>query len=549
MTHNGLSSFDFHQHDDQLHQLNKINEDINLAGFNAESKTDINPEIIAGKYLEGMFASQQGSLDAFSKTADTNQPTASFDAIKTEFLPLTGNKIVKFRQRLNKVSVYGSVASVELDKDNNFVSVNSSLASELPAISNAAISAQEAREIAAKNLKQAIPEEVIPMLYYYFYEEQWKLVFILKDIMIVPSYDHDGKNTGEGYMHESPSLLNVIIDSQNGEVLEITPGMIGFRVEEKGIDENGHQQDFFVSNDGNALSMADDDLLVLTYSNNFNLYYSPAMPGSIIKKNGNSWNSAAISAHVNACEVAKFLRNTLKRNSVNGAGMPIISSIDCTSQPGNNNWFNAAWLGNRRQMVYGQTVVGGRLKSLAASLDVVAHEIFHGVTQFTAGLIYHGQTGAMNESYSDIFGIILSNLKNSDTSTWNWELGEEISGVPLRNMQTPSLFNQPEHMDNYQNLPDTENGDWGGVHTNSGIHNKTAYLLLTAKQQNGKTVFLPEQVSQLYYYALIQLSEKSNFSDSYRSIKNAAKSLFKNDPALDDMLPAIDRAFNSVGIL
>jgi Zn-dependent metalloprotease len=546
MTGNGLSSFDFHQHDDQAQQLNKISSDFNLEEFSADSKKDINPEVIAGKYLEGLFASQQSNLDAFSKTADGNQSTASFDPVKTEYLPLTGNKIVRFRQRLNKVSVFGSVANIELDKDNNFVSVNSSLAPELPDITNAGISAQQARTIAEEELKQPIPEEIVPMLYYYFYDDQWQLVFILKDILVPPSQQEE-KNTDNRYLHESPSLVNVIINAQSGKVLEVTPGMIGFRIQEKGIDENGNQQDFFANDDGSNRVLIDDNLLVRTYSNNFNVYFSPLIPGQLVKKDGSNWNRAAISAHVNACEVAMFLRNTLKRNSVNGSGMPIISSIDCTEQPGDKNWFNAAWLGNLKQMVYGQVMVGGRFKSLSASLDVVGHEIFHGVTQFTAGLIYHGQVGAMNESYSDIFGTIIANYKNNDTSTWNWDLGEEINGSPIRNMQQPSLFNQPEHMDNYRDLPDTKQGDWGGVHTNSGIHNKAAYLLLTDMQPNGQT-FSPEQVAQIYYYALIQLSEKSNFADSYRSVKNAAKSLFKNDPGLDSKLAVIDRAFNGVGI-
>ena len=299
------------------------------------------------------------------------------------------------------------------------------------------------------------------MLYYYYHGEQWKLVFILKDI---PAYEKINKKeyTKENkHIHESPSLLNTIIDAQTGKLLEITPAVISFRIPETGVDENGTTQTFFATDDSGTKVLIDDNLLVYTYYNSYNTFYSPLMPGKLVAKNGNAWDSAAVSAHVNACKVAEFLRSGLRRNSVDGAGMKIISSIQCVRIPGNNNWFNAVWLGNRNQMAYGQVKVAGKLKSLAAWLDVVAHEIFHGVTQFSARLEYHNQSGAMNESYSDIFGVILSNINNHDIKTWNWELGEEISGVPIRNIKQPSLFGQPEHMKYYENLPDTEDGDWG----------------------------------------------------------------------------------------
>jgi Zn-dependent metalloprotease len=74
-------------------------------------------------------------------------------------------------------------------------------------------------------------------------------------------------------------------------------------------------------------------------------------------------------------------------------------------------------------MIYGQRLVGGRLRSYAAALDVVAHELLHGLTDHTARLEYRFQSGALNESYSDIFGIIVSNIHNSSIDTWNWEMG------------------------------------------------------------------------------------------------------------------------------
>ena len=96
--------------------------------------------------------------------------------------------------------------------------------------------------------------------------------------------------------------------------------------------------------------------------------------------------------------------------------------------------------------------------------------------------------------------------------------------------------------------PTPKTGTGECVHTNSGIHNKAAYELLISAQQEGSLLFSPVEVAQLYYYGLLQLAEKSDFSDSFRSIKNAAKSLFKNHPTLSQKLAAVDRAFNIVGI-
>ena len=99
----------------------------------------------------------------------------------------------------------------------------------------------------------------------------------------------------------------------------------------------------------------------------------------------------------------------------------------------------------------------------AAPLDVTAHEVTHAITERSAGLVYQGESGALNESISDIFG---SNLDPDD-----WEIGEDLPNGAIRDMAHPEDFDDPGHVDDYV---DTDN-DHGGVHTNSGIPNK-AYV-------------------------------------------------------------------------
>jgi Zn-dependent metalloprotease len=258
-----------------------------------------------------------------------------------------------------------------------------------------------------------------------------------------------------------------------------------------------------------------------------------------------------VSAHANAVEVVLFLRKVLKREGLDNRGGPVISSINCChgAHGGGREWHNAAWIGT--QMVYGQRDVNGTLRTYAVAKDVVAHEILHGLTDHTARLEYAAMSGALNESYSDIFGIIVSNLRNPDVACWNWEMGEELddSGLPIRDMREPSRFDQPEHMDDYEFLPVGPRTDWGGVHINSGIHNKAAYNLLTSKGASGHFIFDPREVAALFYIALTQhLSRTSKFIDSRRGVELAARSLFRRDPRKNEKLAAIGRAFDAVGI-
>lgn len=143
---------------------------------------------------------------------------------------------------------------------------------------------------------------------------------------------------------------------------------------------------------------------------------------------------------------------------------------------------NAFW--NGEQMVYGE--------GFTSADDVVAHELAHGVSQSTAGLIYWYQSGAINESMSDVFGelVDLADGVGTDTDETRWLLGEDLppsAGGVARDMADPTVFGQPDHTGSelYDFAPDYD--DNGAVHTNSGVPNKTAYLIAdgTAAEPGG----------------------------------------------------------------
>jgi Zn-dependent metalloprotease len=175
------------------------------------------------------------------------------------------------------------------------------------------------------------------------------------------------------------------------------------------------------------------------------------------------------------------------RNSLDGLGLGLDASVHY-----DQGYDNAFWDGT--QMVFGDGD-GRYFGGFTSCLDVVGHELTHGVTQFTAGLTYVGQSGALNESVSDVFGSLVKQMHLSQTAAQaDWLIGaglftSRVHGVALRSMKAPGTAYhdpvlgkdpQPATMDGYQDLPHDAQHDNGGVHTNSGIPNHAFYLAATA---------------------------------------------------------------------
>ena len=166
-----------------------------------------------------------------------------------------------------------------------------------------------------------------------------------------------------------------------------------------------------------------------------------------------------------------FYFDRFGRDSLDGNGLPLRSTIDYCDPSSACPFANAFWDG--QQMAYGD--------GFAAADDVVGHELTHGVTDFSAHLFYYYQSGAINESLSDVFGefVDLTNGEGTDTAGVRWQIGEDLPasfGV-LRDMEDPSAapFNDPDSMTSP--LYFGGEADSGGVHTNSGVNNKAAFLI------------------------------------------------------------------------
>lgn len=554
MAGNGLNAFSMHSSDAGSARL--------VAAVRAESATHrsialtatpnvgaVDPETVARGYMQQALDSKSVAAFAAPKSGDT---TSEFKSLGTETIPLTGTKTVKFRQTLNTIPVYGSLITVELDDDNHLVGLNSALGKPTGISPIAKISpAQAAAAVRAYPGSKKDVDGVVPNLYYYFDKDasKWRLVFFFEDVRVTPE-------KGKAQAGPSKRLMDYVVDAQSGKVVAELPRTATIVAgAETAVDGLGVSRQIRVTVNGTKKLLKDSTINIQTFDFRFQDpdKQSSLLPGRAIRSPP-KWTSTAVSAHANASAVAEFLRTVLQRNNIDNKGGAMNSSINCidaTEAEGDNQWRNAFWNGD--QMVYGQVLFEGKLLSICVDLDVVAHEMFHGVTDSTARLEYANQPGALNESYSDIFGVIVANFGKTDAGTWNWKLGERLDtdGKPFRDMSDPTMLGQPAHMKDFRKLPNTRNGDYGGVHTNSGIHNKVAYLMLTGKGEGGKTALTPQEVAAIFYLAVTQrLSRTSQFVDSRSAAVNSALTLFRNLPQETQRVKvgAVDDAFDAVGI-
>ena len=230
------------------------------------------------------------------------------------------------------------------------------------------------------------------------------------------------------------------------------------------------------------------------------------------------WDTSGVSTAYNTRRVYDYYNQTFGRNSYDDAGKNLLSVIHYLQ-----NYNNAFW--NGTYMVFGDGD-GVVFDPLAGCLDVVAHEMSHGVIEHTVNLMYQNQSGALNESLSDIF----SAMVDRD----DWLIGEDCTIINpgyLRNMANPALgiTPQPTKMSEYQNRPNTEAGDYGGVHVNSGIPNRAAYLLAEGLTTESLGNSIGRSKTENIFYRTLEaqyLSPLSTFHDARLATIQASDDLY-----------------------
>ena len=245
---------------------------------------------------------------------------------------------------------------------------------------------------------------------------------------------------------------------------------------------------------------------------------SDQLPGSLARSEGDkkSGDAAVDEAYDGSGDTYDFYNKIFGRNSLDDDGMTLSSSVH-VAEPGGSPMNNAFWDGE--QMAYGDGD-GAIFQRFTKSLDVIGHELTHGVQSFTSNLRYFGQSGALNEHFADVFGILIRQWKRGETAlAASWVIGAEVF-VPaptrrgIRDMENPgtAFVNDPDLGTDPQPavLSKLYKGgrDLGGVHINSGIPNRV--FALTAKALKGNAW---ETAGRIWYNTMVQLRSNAQFLD------------------------------------
>lgn len=243
-------------------------------------------------------------------------------------------------------------------------------------------------------------------------------------------------------------------------------------------------------------------------------------------------------------DILKYFKEVLGRNSIDGRGRDIVVNVHFGEK-----FDNAFWDGDDVSLGDGD---GEVFLNFSRSLDVIAHEISHGLTQYTANFKYRGQSGALHEHFSDVFASAITQhtlRQTAEDADWligNEIMGSELYGESIRSMREPGTAYdnnlmgkdiQPAHMKDYY----SGSSDHHGVHINSGIPNKAFYLV--SKEIETETATL------IWYDALQKLWPNANFNDAMIKIVEATRKLIKAGKAPQGSTQIVRKSFKDVGLL
>ncbi|MFJ4907551.1 M4 family metallopeptidase [Streptomyces sp. NPDC093249] len=275
--------------------------------------------------------------------------------------------------------------------------------------------------------------------------------------------------------------------------------------------------------------------------------HQEVLPGRKVRGEGDAPGTDATvnRAHAGLGATFDLFRAVYGRDSLDGAGLPLHASVHYGER-----YNNAFWDG--QQMVFGDGD-GDLFLDFTIPVDVIGHELTHGFTQHTANLEYYGQSGALNESVSDVFGVLVKQHALGQSATQaDWLIGAGLlgpgvdHGTALRSMKAPGTAYdddvlgkdpQPGHMDHYVRT----SRDNGGVHINSGIPNHAFYLLATELGGNAW-----ERAGQIWYDVMTggTLTPEDRFAEFAAATVAAARARYGDGTELQAVL----KAWSAVGL-
>jgi Zn-dependent metalloprotease len=271
---------------------------------------------------------------------------------------------------------------------------------------------------------------------------------------------------------------------------------------------------------------------------------SSFLPGKLVRSEGDkkTKDPAVNEAYDYSGTTYDFYKKLFNRNSLDDKGMTLISSVHL-----GQSYNNAFW--NGEQMAYGDGD-GVIFIRFTKSIDVVGHELTHGVVSHTCDLEYRNESGALNEHFADVFGSLVKQWKRKHTAAKaDWLIGPDIMGPgtkakSLRTFKEGKAYEndsvlgtdpQPKHLSNKY----TGTADSGGVHINSGIPNHAFFLVATALGGNAW-----ERPGQIWYKTMLALNQTSSFTDMVQMTTQTAGGLFGAGSTEEK---AVTKAWQTVG--
>lgn len=517
--------------------MKKINKfvfllSLSIFGFSAvvsaQNKNDEKKNVKQPPSLVVFDASQsyslQNSTQIFKEVLNPSSPT-SFTTLKQEQDPL-GFTHQKMQQYFNGVKV--EFATVTLSSKNGTVqSLNSAyfpIAEDFnvsPSISNSqAFNSAIAHVGASKYMWQNAAEAALA--------DNYKKP--TGELVILPALENISETNRLAYKFDIYATAplyraDVYVDAKTGQFIMENKKIHDANVPATGTSLYNGNVSFTADNASGPyrLRQTADGGGIQTFDLNNSTNYNSAVDVTSNSTNFTS-NPTGVQAHFGAEKTYKYYSQKYGRNSYNNTGGVIKSYVSYSS-----NYVNAFWDGSR--MTYGDG--DGTNYGPLVSLDICGHEITHGVTEYSANLVYSYQSGALNESFSDIFG---ESIEKFASGTNDWLMGDDIgaggSGGALRSMSNPNAYGDP---DTYQGTNwYAGSGDSGGVHTNSGVQNFWFYVLSVGKSgtndkgdsYNVTGIGMDKAGAIAYRNLTVYLNSNSQYSDARNGAIQAAKDLY-----------------------
>lgn len=529
---------------DQL-QINKMKAspfDVMAYAKRWKRKVHRNPESNKVEFISGQFKPKNpynfntvvqefvgANSDVFKVTTED-----TIQVMKEEMTPL-GDYVIRTQQFFRGVPVYGSTQVLNLNQKGVVTAWSGGIVSELNKQENlnkAKNLSQQAAIQKAEHDLGFIPEYYIPPAV--------ELVIYMKEEIA-----HYAYHVNLNFLNPQPGNWDYFIDANDGTILNKVNRIHQVQVARNMVDSNQIGFGIGVHGDKKQVNTVFSNSYYYLQDNTrgkgiytYDAKNSNRLPGTLWRNADNQftakYDGPAVDAHYYAGVVYDYYKNKFNRNSYDGAGAPIKSTVHY-----GKSYTNAFW--NSYQMVYGDG--DGSTYPFSGALDVVGHELTHAVTEKTANLIYENESGALNEAMSDIFGTLIEYYNNQNP---DWEMGEDLSfnRQGFRSLADPTKYGDPDH---YSKRYRGSNQNYL-VHTNSGIINKAAYLISEGGTHYGVTVngIGKEKLGNIFYRALTQyLTESATFSQMRAAALQAATDLYG---AASAEVISVGKAFDAVGV-